>query len=237
MAAAFRAQSFFTTIASGTTTTGTEPTVPSATVQDDFIFAELIVEGNGAITAPTGWTTLWTGAASTAFQYWAGWIVRGASAPSYVWTHSNQSYRELHITSCSGVDTTTPVNQSANTTPASVSRSTNPDPPSVTPTVSNALIICGGFHWSGAQTTWAAPTNYTLRSDTATANDDGCVATRVLSGGSGSAEDPGGFNGGSAVSDQCWAFTIALAPSGGAAPADQAKTTVVSGAIDRSSSW
>lgn len=210
--AAFRSASFFTTSTTGTTTTGTEP---AGTVQNDVMVAALAVENAATITLPTGWSVLYTASSGTAFSYWLGYILRGASAPSFAWTHANEAYRELHILSFSAVDTTTPVDASADG--GASAGTAPPDPPAATPTggLTDDMAIAVGMHWSGSPAGgWVAPTGYTLRSDNTVGNDV-AVATKQLT--LSSAEDPAAFTVGTTlVTNQLWSATVLLRNSGGA---------------------
>lgn len=220
MAVAFRSQTFAGGGAVGTSITGVEPT---GTVANDFILGLYLVgAGSAALSIPGGWTSIFTGASSTpTFRYALGYVLRGGSAPSYAFTHTGTFYRELFLFSFSGVDNGTPLDVAAVDGGNVINASGvpgGPNPPAITPASADTMIVGGGSDWNGSATgtPWVAGANYTMRSDN-TIGNDGVVATRLLAGGAGVSEDPGGFTGrGFGSSSNAWSFTLALRPAGAA---------------------
>jgi hypothetical protein len=193
------------------------PGTPSGATTGDVYIGVLIVTGSAATPAlPTGWTSLYAvtstnGTTASGFKMVVGYVVHTGSAPSTTFTNANL-YREAYVFAFSGVDTTTPIDaQSASG--SLYFATTKPDPPAVTVVTADAMIIAGGAHWQGASgTIWGAPTNYTMRSNTAVGNDI-VVATRLLVGGTGS-QDPGAFTTGTLSTNDAWnGFSVALRPA------------------------
>lgn len=208
MAVAFRSKSEVEGSGSNPT-----PTEPAGTIQGDVLYA-LFYSGSagGAPSLPTGWTQLDTGT-NASFDWKIGRVVRGASAPSFAFTMSNPpGFRGVVVVCVSGADTTTPESASTYGTSASVA---NIDPPAVTPAHNDCIIIAGGTNWNGAPGGgYSTPANYTMR--TANASGTGfAIVTRVLSGGSGSSENPAAITGATAA--QTHAFSIAVRPLAAAA--------------------
>jgi len=210
VAIAFRSESHITP------GSGTSPTVaePSGATSGDFLLALFVVDSPGGTPGlPSGWTSLNSGASSnTHFRYEFGYIVRGGSAPSYTFTHTGTTYRELYVVCYSGVDAT-PID-SQGTEVKTSQTSEKPDPPSTTAVDSAAMAIAAHLMWGGAPASggWTAPTNYTLRSG----NIGGCagaIADRQLA--AAGAENPGQFGGTPQAGDDGWAQTITLEPSSG----------------------
>lgn len=130
--------------------TGTEPT---GTIQGDFLLASAM-STSSSLAAPSGWTQI--GTTVTASSYTAGlwYCIRGASAPSYVWTNVAGSNDGVTIVTFRGVNPTTPFDASAQSSAGSA----------VAPTISAAnatdWLVCP--YCDAASTTIAAPTGMTL---------------------------------------------------------------------------
>ena len=115
-----------------------------------------------------------------------------------------------------GVDTTTPLDVTVTTVQSSSTG--QPNPPSITPTNDDCLILAIGIKDQAvttAQTVSTWPTNYTDLQQEANNNINTggllAVAGRILSGGAASAEDPSEITGSLGVDE--WAgATIALRP-------------------------
>jgi hypothetical protein len=207
----------------GVSATGVEPT---GTVQNDVMVALWVVFNGNAPAVPAGWTSLSTqtvGGLQVAF----GYIVRGSSAPSMVFTTGQAASRfyELHITSFSGCNTTTPVQASAfgttgTTTPGHI------DPPNNASAGTSVLHVIGGASFAGSATAWVAPANYTIRT-TNVASQAGIIASRTSDALTTGAEDPAAFTGAAAGASEWWdGFTVALQGSG-AAPTAAPKLTLL----------
>jgi hypothetical protein len=207
MAIAFRNQT--SVVGTGTSVTGTEP---SGTTQNDVMLAMYIVaDPAGAPTIPSGWTSIYNGRSSTLhFYYNLCYIVRGATAPALNFTHFGSNYRELHILSFSGADTSTPINTSidgGNFT----GNPPNPDAPPAAATVANTMVLAVGIGWDGsAAGGWAPPSGYTILTDN-TASNDGVIASKTLP--TAATENPAAFSNAANVgTDDGWQATVILAP-------------------------
>lgn len=118
------------------------------------------------------------------------------------------------------VDTTTPTTGTGSMTNAI--NTNHGDPPAITPSVNNAVVVVGmtGSTVTTATDTKTGPSNYTTyevktRGDGTGADCYISINARILSGGSGSSEDPGAYSGGTtSASDGYTAGTVALAPGG-----------------------
>ena len=135
---------------SATTTASLTGTEPTGAAQNDLLVAMVV---NGAtVTGPSGWTQI-----GTEINPSSGWlnsmwtIVRGGSAPSYVWGGSS-SGPKVSIAAYSGVSST--LGADASTGDSEVS-------PSVTSTVDTSLLVCGFTENAGSAAT--APSGMTGR--------------------------------------------------------------------------
>lgn len=190
------------------TITGTEPT---GTAQDDLVIASVYWEGANLSSAPSGWTTLWAGDHPiAAYATWLGYIVRGASAPSYAWGLSGTpSWEACAIGTFRGVDTTDPVHSFIMRHSGAVSGTADPLP--VWTTVEDAWAIAGIYSLAGASGSNQAPTGYTFRAGAATGADS-TIYSKALSGFP-NRDDPSGIS--LQNSTQGWgAWSLALRPSG-----------------------
>ena len=112
-----------------------------------------------------------------------------------------------------GVDATTPLD----VTPTTVQSTATgyPDPPSITPTNNDCMILAFGIKdETGADNLTSHPTNYTgidWNNNNQSTGGTLMVAYRLLSGGGGSAEDPGIWSG-DGGNDEWAAATIACRP-------------------------
>ena len=113
-----------------------------------------------------------------------------------------------------GQDTSTPIDV---TTTTATGSSTNPDPPSITPTSNDCMILA--MSGSGVNdTTPGTITSYTTASNATRADDNPmsvALAYRLLSGGAGSGENPAAWSG---WSTGAWvSATVAIRPAAAAA--------------------
>lgn len=134
----------------------------------------------------------------------------------------------------SGADTTTPEDVTSTT-------DTGNDPstasgPSITPTNNNCMIlVCGGWgHHQNGTDKYTAPTSYTNGVDFGANDSDdfnGSMDTRLLSGGGGSAEDPGVWGNFSADdSGDGWvSVTVAIRESGAGGGGGRIMSSLVGG--------
>jgi hypothetical protein len=218
MAIAIRAVSSPATGTPGSTTvTGIEPT---GTVTGDVVWAHWVTDtaaGTQSISLPSGWTTVAARTTGANFRVAFGYVVRGASAPSYAFTMTNLSSNyELYIWSLSGQDTAAVVDNAA--TPSEQGPSTTPaDPPAATANSATDWALAVMADWSGSATgtQWGAPSGYTMLTEGPPVTA-GAVAYKQLSA-TGS-EDPPSFTGTTFGSDVKWTTTVTLTASPNANP-------------------
>lgn len=198
--------------------TGTSPTLvePASCAQNDMLVAFYLTTAAGAPTLPASWTTAYNGS-STNTAWRVGYIQRGASAPSYAFTHTGTIYYEVHVLCLQGA---TVITFDAKGTTGSVTTSTTnlPDPTAVAPVQSTSLAIAGGFNFGfGTSQTWTAPAGYTIRTLN-TGGIDAVMATKTLA--SNASEDPAIFTSaaGPGSVDNMWnGFVMTFTDAGGAA--------------------
>lgn len=223
MALALRAVSTPQAGVAGTTVTGVEPT---GTVQDDVVWALWITDLTATTqTLPTGWTSVASRTTSPNFSASFGYVVRGASAPSYTFSGGvgNPSFTaaELYLWSISGADTASVVDN-AGTPVDAASSSSAVNPPSAVANFATDWAITVLASWQGAPGGgWTAPSGYTLLTG-GPAGSAGAVAYQAQS--STGTPDPGVFGGTPASSDVAWAETVTIKASGGASASAAPRT-------------
>lgn len=199
-AVAWRSKTFNS--GTGTSFTATEP---SGAAQNDILLMWIVVAGtNTSFVGPSGWTQLHALPATSA-DVWLYWIRRGAGAPSFAVSWTTSSFFEWGVHAVSGAET------SGSPFDADVANArttgTDPNPPSVTTTVSNDLIMIFGMNWQGVNSgTWGAPTNYTIREPNTTGGD---IMVGSRAGVGVGAEDPGAFTG-TTSSNEIAEITVAI---------------------------
>lgn len=198
-------------------------TEPGGTGSGYGLVMQLLVENDGAAgpgtvslnTAGT-WEALST-VSTGAFDLYTWVNRRGGSAPDYQVNFSNAldgtfQYAELTLMTATGIVATGTIQDVyAYGTPGT---GTTVDPPSITPTSIETLILAWGTSWAGFSAS-GTPSGYTLRQG----NDgfDTIVASKALA--TAVAEDPAAFT--ATGSDSQVGFTIALrsvAAGGGGSP-------------------
>jgi hypothetical protein len=192
--------------AGSTTVTGSEP---SGTVQNDVVFALFTVQNDAVTLAlPTGWTSVVARSSGSQFYTRFGYVVRGASAPSYAFTLGVATLEELLIWSLSGVDTASVIDN-APTPVEPASSGSLPDPPAATVAASGNWALALTVHWGGSPGGgYGAPTGYTLGNTPTGLNTASTYAYKgPLSSGT---EDPGPFTGTPNGSDLAWAETVTV---------------------------
>lgn len=191
--------------------TGTDatPSEPAGAAENDIFIAMVHCAAAGTLGLPTGWTELYTGTDpfDGFFDYKVAWIRRGSSAPSMTFTTGSSVRREVFVHAISGAITTgSPIdvhNRAQNT-------DADPDPPSITTTVDNCLIISFGVCWIGSGATqWVAPTGYTIIGDNTLGNYTFNALRNSLKSPAG-AEDPAAFDGSGSGGLGTQAFTIGV---------------------------
>lgn len=163
MAVAYRSD----TVSAFATAANITATEPSGAAQNDILIAFLYIESDTAVTAPSGWSNSFNGTtmlaecntASHDFRMYAYWIRRGASAPSYAWTHSS-AFRGIVIVAYSGcVTTEQPFSFGVPVVRDDTTAATWPSTSGTTLTANELLVWAGlGFGMAGAGT---PPTGYT----------------------------------------------------------------------------
>lgn len=107
MAVAFRSETHTTLANRNGGVTGSEP---ASAATDDIFRADLYIESDNAVTAPTGWSNSFNSTTALAeannsgneFRHYSYWIRRGGSAPSFAWTWTGTLFCGVLITAYSG---------------------------------------------------------------------------------------------------------------------------------------
>jgi hypothetical protein len=126
-------------------------TVPSGVVAGDLLIADVDAAGTTAITPPSGWTSIFTGAGFATYSTVIYRVATAADAAgaSYTWTLGSTRKAVARMSSYVGVDTTTIG------TPATTGASTGTTITfnTVTTPAANSLVVLGGvtFNGSGAE--------------------------------------------------------------------------------------
>ena len=113
-----------------------------------------------------------------------------------------------------GIDATTPLDVAVTTATGIASR--NPNPPSITPSTTNALVIAiGACSYITNNDTFTVPTNFTeFLQAQASSTNDGNVGIASFKDWVSGAVDPAVFTNGTTSTNGAWAaYTIALRPS------------------------
>jgi hypothetical protein len=140
---------------------------PSGTAVGDLLVADVDAAGTGAITAPAGWTSLFTGAGFTTYStlHYRVATAADAAGASYTWTLGSTRKAVGRMISYVGATTTgigTPVTNGANS-------GTTITFNSVTTAVANSLVLLGGTTLNGSGTiSLTPPAATTTRVNTAT---------------------------------------------------------------------
>jgi hypothetical protein len=197
--------------------TDIDPPEPAGAAENDILLYFIISAGApfASWTPPAGWTELKKLDGSTG-EFYLYWIRRGASAPALRGVWDSLNWHAGYIAAYPGAATTASPFGATNL-PASISGgATSLDPGGVTTTANDSTILAGGANFGDPATAWAAPSGYTLRGPS---TDTFTLASKALTGGTGTSQDPGSF-GASAAANEAWTFTLELLsenPSGGGA--------------------
>jgi hypothetical protein len=158
------------TIANSNNVTYTQVTVskPASTVTDDFMLAQIVVNGGSTMTIvpPSGWTLIARTNNGSNVALVSYYKVAGASEPSaYIWNVASQTRGVGGITRYTGVDISNPVDQVS----AASGHSTTAAAPSVTTTASNDRLVAVYAMSAGLANTghFSTPTGMTEKYDTA----------------------------------------------------------------------
>lgn len=150
---------------------------PVATQQDDLMLAVMALNDTTTITPPVGWTTLRSSTVTSSDKLGIFYKIAGSSEPSsYSFDFGSNEYRVGSIVTIRNVNSTTPINVNATSTGSSAS----PTAPSITTTVSNALIVAvSDITWG---VTYTPPSGYTERVDASISSAESIsVATKLQS--------------------------------------------------------
>jgi hypothetical protein len=133
-------------------------TAPSGSADGDILYCQVLVEtGHASFSAPSGWTDEFNAIDTSAFTVWI-YTLRRAGAPSLGVSWSGTKYWEWMIGRFTGaVASGAYIDTKVAGTPGSYS---TVDPPAVTTTTTDTLVICSTAHWAGYFSN-AGPTNYT----------------------------------------------------------------------------
>jgi hypothetical protein len=163
---------------------------PTGTIQYDVMVANIYVVGTDPnITAPSGWTLVLSTLDGTTARLSTYRKVAGASEPaSYTWTLSGSTMTEGGIITFYGVNTTDPIDVYGGQANAA---STSYTAPSVTTTVSNAMLVAAfGAKAGGSSNTVTPPAGMTERYDIGQNNNgpscnEAATVAQALAGASG----------------------------------------------------
>jgi hypothetical protein len=225
-----------TATASSIGTTSLACSVPTGTADDDVMIA-LISRASSASTVntPSGWTVLpGFPAQNTNGTTLCGFYRVAASEPgSYTWSGSAQKWC-IAVSSYRGVDTSTPINDSAAAVDTT-SRAAHASP-SVTTTIADCWIATGYCDRGIASaSTWSTPSGLTSRSGNLTTTGSNCVSLATFD--TNTDEPTGSYSytstASASQSNACMG-TIALTPAGAIVAAPQAVPLILRQAVARS---
>lgn len=190
MAVTFRAASQTFAASGGTNLTGTEP---AGVVSGDVLIACIEVDGAN-VTKPTGWTDLFGGMVTIGVsRFLVSYIVRGGSAPSYVWAHGASTFDELDIIALKTSGGTIALDSQSSSGATGTTSNHQPDSGSTTAVAASSFAVSIGANAVGANASAiVAPTGYTLNSIN-TASTDIAMAGKSLS--AAGPENPAAFAG------------------------------------------
>lgn len=165
----FRNQTFAST--TGTSHTGVEPT---NTATHDVVLGLYATAAAGNPALPAGWTSLFS-VSQGAFKAVVGYVIRGATAPSYAFTHTGSVYYEHYLIAIKPTLVGWAVRLDSVSASGTLANGTthSPDPPATVALAGASLAVAGAINWAGSSGSWAAPSGYTVRSDNTVGND--CV--------------------------------------------------------------
>jgi len=212
------------------TSTAITITKPSGTVDDDLMVLFVCADNSDddtpspAFDLPGGWTTIFdqVETAGRGRGFALAYKKASSEGANYAITHNftTPSTTEMNgvILSYSGVDTTTALDQ---TTPAAdvTLNTTTPDPPSITTTTANAMVVCGCMTTGTVGSAYDPPAGYTERADV-DFDHTGLAVAEFLNVGA-DAENPGTFthtNGQSTDDSIAWTLALKAAAAAGATP-------------------
>jgi Tfp pilus assembly protein PilV len=160
----------FRSAASAVTAGGTSVTVttPSGTTSGDVLLAAIMIDSNGSIPTPSGWTLIRTDAANTTVRLGLFYKVAGSSEPaSYTFSGlPTNSYVVSGINAYSGVDTSSPIDVSGSSTGTSATASA----PSLTTTQTNTQLVA---FWAAQKQVLSTDASMTARWNTFTGTGNG----------------------------------------------------------------
>lgn len=240
MSVAFRNKSvaFVNSGAGGSVT----PTEPVGAAQNDILLYLADFHWPTALddAGPVGWALLASQvdnvSGSNRFYGALYAIRRGASAPALNANDGgNSRYLEVSVSAWSGVDPNIALSSLivSSGTPV-VADPSNPDPPSITTTTDNSMVVCFGLSNAGATTVWTAPSTYALGENGAAAGGgQNTFAYKIIT--PAGTENPGAFSGADPGSDPNWSLCVALPPAVVVGLAPQSR--IVRQALNRASTY
>jgi hypothetical protein len=205
--------------------TGLTGGLATAPVQGDFVIvafmAASITAGKTLSTSSSGWTQITQlYSADTTYDVYltAFYKIMGASPDtSITFAGGTGAAADAGAAVCHvwrGVDTTTPLDVTSTTATGIDTRNANP--PAITPTTTNSLIIAiGACGYSGSNDTYDnGPTNFTqFLTAQASGTNDGNIGIAAFRGWTSGSIDPSAFVNGTSSTDTGWAaYTLALRP-------------------------
>jgi hypothetical protein len=142
-------------------------TAPSGTAVGDLLVADVDAAGTGAITPPSGWTSMFAGSGFTTFStlHYRVATAADAAGASYTWNLGSSRKAVGRMISYVGVDTTAIGTPATNGASSGTTITFN----SVTTTAANSLVLLGAtaLNGSGAESL-TPPGSTTTRVNTAT---------------------------------------------------------------------
>lgn len=187
---------------------------PNLAQQGDMLIAFALCQGGSRMSAPLGWTTLYTGTVTNNTDWIVSYINRGASAPSLSWTYTGNVYRECFIV-CLRSDDPNAIGIKIDSRSASGTTGVgpaNPNAPATTAVAANVCAISGGMDWGGstllATPAWVEPVGYALQSDNTPGSDGYLMSAEGLAAGT---VDPGQMSGVGTAGGDFWnGFTVTV---------------------------
>jgi hypothetical protein len=156
-----------TVVENGNGSSSVALTTPTGTAVGDLLVVDVDAAGTSAITSPSGWTSMFTGAGFTTYSTVRYRVATAADAAgaSYTWTLGSTRKAVGRMISYVGVDTTTVGTPATNGASSGTTITFN----SVTTAVANSLVVLGATALNGSGTeSLTPPGSATTRVNTAT---------------------------------------------------------------------
>lgn len=196
------------------------PAEPTGSAENDIMLLSWVGDSR-ACTVDASWNLIYQRDNTTNIhrtRLW--WQRRGSSALTQAqrtlsWS-GGMYYHEYILVAYSGCKTTgNPWTDTPTTASGTSVNPANPDPPSITTTISNALVVVFGMGFSGVTTgnDWGTPSGYTKREGSVADQASWSLFDKVVA--SPTTENPATITGANTGSNGWDAITIALEPAAG----------------------